>query len=122
MDVRIGLGVALLGLAGCGASDMRFVGPVTTEQGACGLGFDPAGHAEATLLVRGADAVFLPTSGTTSLSGHVNDAGHVLAGSSAAGADRKAFVQVFDGDVAGRRVTGKFATPRCRATVVMERR
>ena len=114
--------MVLLGLAGCGAGDVRYVGPVTTDQGACGLGFDGQGHAEATLLVRGAQASFLPTSGVQVLSGRVTGAGHVVAGSSEPGADRKPFVQAFEGDVAGQHVTGKFATPRCRASVAMERR
>ena len=122
MNVKIGLFVALLGLVGCGSGDARYVGPVVTNEGACGLGFDGAGHASATLIVRKDEASFFPSSGAQSLPGHVSEAGHVQTGSTAAGADRKPFVQVFEGDVAGDRVTGKFATPRCRASVEMTRR
>ena len=110
--MRIACGLALLALAGCGPGDQRYVGPVTTDQGACGLGFDDQGRAEATLLVRGDQARFLPTSGTQTLAGHVDAAGHVMAGSTLPGADRKPFVQVFEGEVKAGHVTGKFATPR----------
>ena len=122
MNVKMGWVLALLGLAGCGSGDARYVGPVVTDQGSCGLGFDGAGHASATLIVRQDEASFFPSSGTQSLLGHVTGAGHVSTGSTATGADRKPFVQVFEGDVAGNRVTGKFATPRCRASVQMTRR
>ena len=122
MNVKVGWVVAILGLSGCGSGDARYVGPMVTDQGSCGLGFDAAGHAAATLIVRKDEASFFPSSGTQSLLGHVDPAGHVRTGSSAAGADRKPFVQAFEGDVVGDKVTGKFATPRCRASVEMTRR
>ena len=122
MNVKTGWVLALLALSGCGSGDARYVGPVVTNEGACGLGFDGAGNASATLIVRKDEASFYPSSGSQSLLGHMSAAGHVLTSSTAAGADRKPFVQVFEGDVAGDRVVGKFATPRCRAAVEMTRR
>ncbi len=113
----------LLLLSACTASgDGRFVGPLTTDQGACGLGFDDQGKATATLLLRGEAAKFAPTTGVLVLSGHVNGAGHVLAGNNTPGADRKPFPQVFEGERTGNQVVGRFATPRCRAAVTLTRR
>ena len=122
VNVKLGWVVALLGLAGCGSGDARYVGPVATDQGSCGLGFDAAGRASATLIVRQDEATFYPSSGAQSLLGHVTNVGHVATSSTTTGADRKPFLQVFEGDVAGDRVSGKFATPRCRASVELTRR
>ncbi len=109
-------------LAGCGAGGGgRYVGDLTTTQGNCGLGIDPQGKATATLMVRGDNVQFAPTDGVVVLPGHVNGAGHVLAGSNATGADKKPFPQVFEGDRDGERVRGTFATPLCRASVELRR-
>jgi hypothetical protein len=108
-------------LSGCSGGVTRFAGPLTTEQGACGPGFDAAGQARASLVVKGSDVQFAPSDGVVVLPGHVNDAGHVVASTNAMGADRKPFPQVFEGDHTGDRITGRFATPRCRATVVLTR-
>ncbi len=106
--------------AGCAEPDgTRFVGMVTTSQGSCGLGFVD-GKATATLMVRGADVAFAPSDGVTVLPGHVTGE-HVVAGSSSVGADKKPFVQVFEGDRKGDEVSGVFATPRCRAAVALRR-
>lgn len=111
-----------LALAGCGAAgDGRFVGSVATTEGACGLGFDGQGKSTATLMMRGKDVLFAPSDGVTVLGGHVNDSGHVLAGSNVTGADKKPFPQVFEGDRDGDRVRGVFATPRCRGRVELQR-
>ncbi len=118
----ISLGLLATTLASCGvASDGRYAGRVVTTQGDCGLGFDPQGNATATLTLRGGEAQFSPTDGVAVLPGHVDGAGHVLAGSNATGADKKPFPQVFDGSRAGERVHGTFATPRCRASVDLTR-
>ena len=110
-------------LAGCGAvSDARFSGSVTATEGVCGLGFDAAGRARATLVTRGDDVRFAPSDGVIVLSGKMNAAGHVVVGSTAAGADKKPFAQVFEGDLAGDYVSGVYATPRCRAKVDLNRR
>ncbi len=115
-------GLAVLGVAGCGGEDAtRFVGGAATTQGVCGLGFDAQGKATATLMVRGGDVQFVPSDGVTVLPGHVDAAGHVLAGSNAVGADKKPFPQVFEGARKGDAVSGVFATPRCRADVVLKR-
>ena len=121
MDVKI-VWVALLMLSGCGAGDERFTGTVTTERGQCGPGFDDQGKATATLMVRGKKVEFAPSNGVVLLNGNVDDAGHVRAGDSAPGADKKPFMQVFEGDRKGDEVVGRFATPRCRATVALNRR
>ncbi len=115
-------GSFVVGVAGCGGSDAaRYVGRVTTTQGGCGLGFGPDGTATATLMVRGPDVQFAPSDGVTVLPGHVSDSGHVVAGSSVTGAEKKAFAQVFEGDRKGDEVSGVFATPRCRAVVSLRR-
>jgi hypothetical protein len=116
------LGLLATTLAGCGAAgDGRYAGHLVTTQGDCGLGFDSQGNATATLTLRGSEAQFAPTDGVTVLPGHVDGAGHVLAGSNATGADKKPFPQVFDGSRAGEHVHGTFATPRCRASVELAR-
>ena len=114
--------VALLALAGCGAGDERFTGAITTEQGQCGPGFDDSGKATATLMLRGKKAEFVPSDGVVLLSGQVDAAGRVRAGSSAPGGDKKPFPQVFEGERKGDQVVGRFATPRCRAVVTLTRR
>ncbi len=112
--------IMLVILAGCGPAQQRFVGPVTATQGDCGFGFE-GGKATGTLSIRGKDALFAPTEGVVVLPGQVDASGHVQAGSSSAGADKKQFVQAFVGEVKGDSVSGTFATPRCRASVVMTR-
>lgn len=110
-----------LALAGCAGGNGRFIGTMTTEQGACGPGFDSAGQAAAVLIVQGEEVQFAPTQGVLVLRGKVNDAGHVVASNSTAGADRKPFLMVFEGDRTGDGVQGRFASPRCRATVLLTR-
>ena len=88
----------------------------------CGTGFDAGGKAAATLIVQGNDAQFAPSDGVTVLKGHISPAGHVAAASTTDGADHKPFQQVFEGDRTGDRVTGRFASPRCRAAVVLSLR
>ncbi len=113
--------VALFLLSGCSSGVTRFSGALTTEQGACGPGFDAAGQAHASLVVKGSDVQFAPSDGVVVLPGHADPSGHVVASSHAIGADHKPFPQVFEGDETGDRITGRFATPRCRATVVLTR-
>ena len=116
------VGLVAIGLTGCGGvENRRFVGSLATTQGACGLGFGADGSAPATLMLRGANVEFAPTDGVTVLPGHIDGAGHVLAGSNATGADKKPFPQVFEGDRKGDEVSGVFATPRCRAKVTLKR-
>ena len=120
---RVLLGCLLAAsVAGCGVGDVRYAGPVSVTQGVCGQGFDAQGRASATLVVRGPEVRYAPSDGVTVLDGHVTDAGHVLAGSTVAGADKKPFVTVFEGDRKDDRVHGTYATPRCRATVDLTRR
>ena len=120
-NVMFSVAIMIL-LAGCsGEQNARYVGTATTTQGACGLGFDADGTAHATLMVRGADVQLVPSDGVWVLPGHLDGGGHVVAGNSATGADKKPFMQVFEGDRKGEAVQGVFATPRCRATVALRR-
>ena len=113
--------LVVAGLGGCaGPNDGRFVGHAVTTQGDCGLGF-VAGRSTATLLLRSGAAEFVPSDGVTVLPGRVDDAGQVRTGSAAAGAEKKPFVQAFEGKRDGDRVSGQYATPRCRATVELMR-
>ncbi len=115
--------IAVAAVSGCGATgDGRYVGTVSAEQGSCGAEFDGQGKATATLLLRGTEAKFAPSDGVVVLDGHINGAGHVIAQNSAAGVDHKPFLQVFEGERTGTRVTGQFASPRCRAAVELARR
>jgi hypothetical protein len=95
---------------------------LTTDQGACGPGFDAAGKATASLVLKGSDVQFAPSDGVLVLPGQVNASGHVVASLNAMGADHKPFPQAFEGDQTGDVITGRFATPRCRASVVLTRR
>ena len=61
-------GLALADIAACGAAgDGRYVGVASTEQGSCGLGFDEAGKAASTLLIRGNEVKFAPSDGVVVL-------------------------------------------------------
>ena len=113
--------IVILAAACAGEPNARYLGTVTTTQGDCGLGFDANGTARATLMVRGTEVQFVPSDGVTVLPGHMDAGGHVAAGSSAVGADKKPFTQVFEGDRKGEAVQGVFATPRCRAAVALRR-
>ena len=120
MQPAYGLALGLV-LAGCAGADGRFTGTMTTEQGLCGPGFDESGKAASVLILQGEDAQFAPTQGVLVMRGKVTAAGHVVASTSSAGADRKPFPMVFEGDRTGDRVQGRFASPRCRAAVALTR-
>jgi hypothetical protein len=113
--------LASLSVAGCaGGRDGRYVGNVVTDSGTCGLASN-GGQAEGTLLIRGNEVVFAPDQGVVLLTGHVDPAGHVKASVTAPGVDHKRFLMAFEGDVKGTQVAGRYATPRCRATVQLDR-
>ena len=115
--------MAVAAVTACGAAgDGRYVGVALTSQGSCGSGFDGAGKAAATLLMRGNEVRFTPSDGVVVLEGKMDSNGHVLAQGSAAGADRTPFLQAFEGDRDGSRIKGQFASPRCRASVELTRR
>ena len=112
---------SLLAVASCAAGrDGRYAGSVVTEQGTCGLAATGS-HADGSLLIRGNDVVFAPDQGVILLNGHVDAAGHVKASVTAPGSDHKPFPMVFEGDLQGTQITGRYATPRCRATVQLDR-
>ena len=108
----------VIGLAGCATTAVgTYVGPLAIEQGVCG-----PGQATASLNRRGNNVQFAPNNGVVVLQGEINGAGHVLAQSRTLGADHKPFTQVFEGQLAGDHITGRYATPTCRATVTLVRR
>ncbi len=109
----------MVAVAACAGGSQRYAGTLAAGQGACGAGFDAGGKAAATLMIHGNDVQFAPSDGVTVLTGHVTDAGHVVASSVTDGADHKPFQQVFEGDRSGDRVVGRFASPRCRAAAVL---
>ncbi len=117
-------GIALLlpVLAGCafGGFNGRYAGPVNADEGVCGL---VAGGKQLTgsLQIRGDEAIFAPDEGVLLLRGQIDKSGHVTASATAPGADHKPFLMVFEGDVHGKHVEGHYATPRCRATVRLDR-
>ena len=114
--------VVLIGLAGCAAStDGNYFGALKTQQGLCGTGEDSHGNAPATLSLHGNNAQFEPEEGVVVLDGQMNNAGHMLAQSNMPGADHKPFPQVFEGDLVGDQIVGRFASPRCRATITLTR-
>ncbi len=112
---------SLIGLAGCtGSRDGRYVGSVVTETGLCGLASN-GGHADGFLTIRGDEVLFAPDQGVVTLNGRIDAAGHMKASLTQAGIDHKPFPMVFEGDVQNARITGRYATPRCRATVQLDR-
>ncbi len=124
MNVKsaIVLVTGLAGLAGCAPGrSASYVGVLADQQGYCGAAENSHGITPATLSIRGHTVQFEPESGVINLDGQIDSAGHVLAESNTPGADHKPFLQVFEGDLAGNSVTGRFATPRCRATVTLKR-
>ncbi len=112
----------LIGLAGCAnTTNGLYLGLVSTQQGVCGPNDGNQAGTRASLTLRGKDVQFQPDNGVIVLEGHLDSAGHMLAQSNAPGADHKPFAQVFEGDLVGHRIVGRFATPRCRATVSLAR-
>lgn len=113
---------AMVLLAGCAAAadrDGRYAGAVDADGGVCGSAI--GGHANGTLLLRGQDAMFAPDDGVMVLRGRVDAAGHVTASATTPGIDHKPFAMVFEGDLRDGRVNGRYATPRCRAVVRLDR-
>lgn len=117
--MNVNMPIALLiGLAGCASTATgTYAGRMAIEQGVCG-----PSEAIASLNLRGKTVQFAPNNGVVLLDGHVDADGHVLAQSQTMGADHKPFAQVFEGQLANGQITGRYATPRCRATVTLVRR
>ena len=112
----------LLALSACSSGrDGRYFGTLSTQTGTCGLSATASGQLDGSLMIRGDDVVFAPEQGVVVLQGRINAAGHVVAASSPLGADHKPFTMVFEGDLHGDKVTGRYATPRCRASVALTR-
>ena len=121
--VSIGAIFALmLGLAGCIASGRndRYAGAVEVEEGVCGP-VNGGAHLVGSLQIRGDQALFAPDEGVVLLQGRIDATGHVTASTTAPGPDHKAFTMVFEGDLRGNTVEGRYATPHCRATVRLHR-
>jgi hypothetical protein len=117
-----GLAMLLLALAGCagGLGAGRYAGPVDAEEGICG---PVAGgkHLVGSLLIRRSEVIFAPDGGVLELRGHIDGAGHVTASTTTPGIDHKPFLMVFEGDLHGDTVEGRYATPQCRATARLQR-
>jgi hypothetical protein len=118
--LALGSALTLGGCAAGGERDGRYAGTVTTDTGLCGLasGTRPAVGA---LLIRRAEVEFAPDEGVIVLHGRVDETGHVVASATTLGADHKPFVMAFEGDLRGNHVEGRYATPRCRAVVKLDR-
>jgi hypothetical protein len=119
---------ALLAVSACASGspdpsdrDGRYIGTLSTQSGICGLSVSPDGKFEGVLTVRGGEVLFAPEEGVVVLPGRIDAAGHVTAAESPIGADHKPFTMVFEGDLHGNKVTGRYATPRCRASAVLTR-
>ncbi len=112
----------LFGLSACaGGPDGRYFGHMTTQTGICGLSATPDGRIEASLTIRGGDVLFAPEQGVVALQGRIDASGHIVAANTQPGADRKPFAMIFEGDLRGDTITGRYATPRCRAAVTLTR-
>ena len=110
--------LALIALAGCASSERngRYAGAVDAEEGVCGP-VSGGKHLVGSLQIRGDAVLFAPDSGVLLLPGHVDVAGHVTASTTTPGADHKPFPMVFEGDLHGNQIEGRYATPLCRAAV-----
>ena len=71
--------------------------------------------------MRGDKVVFAPDEGVLALQGRIDAAGHVTASATTPGIDHKPFIMAFEGDLRDSRITGRYATPRCRASVRLDR-
>lgn len=107
-------------LAGCAGRDGRYVGAVDADEGACGLAAS-GGRTNGALVVRGGEVIFAPDEGVLLLRGRIDAQGHVTASLQMPGVDRTPFTMVFEGDLRDGRVSGRYATPRCRASVRLDR-
>ncbi len=111
-----------LALSACSAGrNGRYTGVLSTQSGVCGLSAASDGQFKGVLTIRGDDVLFAPEQGVVVLRGRVDPAGHVVAADSQTGADHKPFTMVFEGDLHGDAITGRYATPRCRASVALSR-
>lgn len=111
-----------LPLTACGGPRQElFLGTVQPSSGVCGLSAAAGATMHGTLSIRGDAVVFAPETGVLSLHGRIDNAGHITAGQTLPGADRKPFAMAFAGDRKGDAVTGIYATPRCRAEVSLSR-
>ncbi len=113
---------AMLALVGCAepTRDGRYAGAVDATSGTCGPS-SGGGRFDGSLLLRGDDVLFTPNEGVIVLHGRIDAIGHITALAVEPGADHKPFQMVFDGDLAGNRVSGRYATPQCRAMVRLDR-
>ncbi len=114
---------AMLVLTSCANDDPRsgrYAGPVDAVQGVCGLA-SGGSHSVASLQIQGDSVLFTPASGVLNLKGHVDEFGHLTASTTTPGVDHKPFLMVFEGDLRGDQIEGRYATPLCRATVRLRR-
>ena len=105
----------LAALAGCGGVGERYVGSIIPE-----VPTEVCQERRASLQVRGENARFVLDDGAQILEGSATATGAVSAMRETNGATGR-FRQVFEGQIAERRVTGRFGSPRCRAGVELQR-
>ena len=89
-----------------------FAGPQRPVAGAC----DPA--TRATLTRRGNAITVSPADGTLTLAGTITGTS-LAAGATLIGADKKPYPVTFNGQLAGARIEGTLATPRCRYALTL---
>ncbi len=106
--------LCLVPLAACTGLQQTqvFAGPQRPVAGAC----DPATHA--TLTRRGDAITVSPADGTLTLVGTITGTS-LSAGTTLTGADKKPYPITFNGQLAGPRIDGTLATPRCRYTLTL---
>ncbi len=89
-----------------------FAGPQRPVAGAC----DPA--TRATLTRRGSAITVSPADGTLTLDGTITGTS-ISAATTLTGADKKPYPITFTGELAGSRIEGTLATPRCRYALTL---
>ena len=90
-----------------------FAGPQRPVAGAC----DPA--TRATLTRRGSAITVAPADGTLILAGTITGTS-LSAVTTLTGADKKPYPITFNGQLAGFRIEGTLATPRCRYALTLD--
>src|SRR5580698_7744628 len=105
--------VAALGAACAAGPPDHFAGLLQPQAGTC----DPPSRAE--LILSNSHVLFTPREGIISLDGTLAADGTIRAATVSNGMDRTPYRQTFIGSLTGEKVTGAYATPRCRYVVTL---
>ena len=108
--MRLPILATLLAVSACSAQQITYSGDLRPVSGTC----DPPARAELTR--RGKAVLFLPNSGTISLTGLQNGT-TITAVKTLIGADKKPYKLVFSGNLQGPTIQGTYLTTRCRYKV-----